>query len=191
MLTLCAAAYGSCSTMALDMDKNGVPMYTGTAEQFDEWKERASDLFHSRAGNEGLQASMALAFRGGLKDVAYEAVRKVDHKELMTVDANGKPTIKGVETLIEYVRSSLQQEAPIRVAETFELAFYDKSVWRSSSESMAAYIVRRHREFDKLKELSNHTEVSDDIKAHLLLKFSGLSMQQRSQVVASCNNSTT
>ncbi len=29
MLTLCTAAYGSCSTMALDMDKNGVPMYTG------------------------------------------------------------------------------------------------------------------------------------------------------------------
>ena len=98
--------------MALDMDKNGVPMYTGTAEQFDEWKERASDLFHSRAGNEGLQASTALALRGGLKDVAYEAVRKVDHKELMTVDCNGKPTIKGVEALIEYVRSSLQQEAP-------------------------------------------------------------------------------
>ena len=102
--------------MALDMDKNGVPMYTGTAEHFDAWKEGASDLFHSRAGNEGLQASTALALRGGLKDVAYEAVRKVDHKELMTVDGNGKPTIKGVEALIEYVRSSLQQEAPIRVA---------------------------------------------------------------------------
>ncbi len=53
---------------------------------------------------------------------------------------------------------------------------------------MAAYIVRRHREFDKLKELSAQAEVSDDIKANLLLKFSGLSMQQRSQVVASCNN---
>ena len=95
--------------------------------------------------------------------MAYEAVRKVDHKELMTVDGSGKPTINGVEALIEYVRSSLQQEAPIRVA--FELVFYDKSVWRNSSESMAAYIVRRHREFDKLKELSNHTEVSSDIKA--------------------------
>ena len=125
--------------MALEMDKNGVPIYSGAAEQFDEWKERANDLFHSRAGNEALQAATALALRGGLKDVAYEAVRKVDHKELMTVDGNGKPTIKGVEALIEHVRSSLQQEAPIRVAETFELVFYDKSVWRGSGESMAAY----------------------------------------------------
>ena len=53
-------------------------------------------------------------------------MRKVDHKELMTVDGNGKPTMKGVEVLIEYVRSSLQQGAPIRVAETFELVFYDQ-----------------------------------------------------------------
>ena len=101
-----------------------MPIYSGAAEQF-EWKARANDLFHSRAGNEPLQAATALALRGGLKDVAYEAVRKVDHKELMTVDGNGKPTIKGVEALIEHVRPSLQQEVPIRVAETFELVFYD------------------------------------------------------------------
>jgi hypothetical protein len=107
---------------------------------------------------------------------------------LLTVDAAKKPTAKGVEVLIEYVRQALQQETPIRVTETFELVFHDKTVWRANSESMAAYIVRRKREFDKLKELSSHTEVSDDIKSHLLLKFSGLSPPQRSQVVASCNN---
>jgi hypothetical protein len=82
----------------------------------------------------------------------------------------------------------LQQETPIRVAETFEQVFYDRTFRRASTESMAAYIVRRKREFDKLKEISDKTEISDDIKAHLLLKFSGLSTQQRSQVVASCAN---
>ena len=116
------------------MDKNGVPIYTGAAEQFDEWKERAINLFHSRAGSEGLQAATASALRGGLKDVAYEAVRKVEHKDLMTQDANGKPTIKGVEALIEHVRSSLQQEAPIRVAETFECVLRQVGVARFGRE---------------------------------------------------------
>ncbi len=112
------------------MDKNGVPVYTGAAEQFDGWKERAINLFHSRADSESPQAATALALRGGLKDIVYEAVRKVDHKDFMTVDGNGMRTMKGVEALMEHFRSSLQEEAPIRVAETCEFVFYDKSVWR-------------------------------------------------------------
>ena len=172
--------------MTLELDRNGVPVYSGTAENFDEWKERALDLFHSRQGQDSLQASTALALRGGLRDVAYEAARKIRHNELMTVDKDKKPTPLGVDALIEYVRATLQQEKPIRVTETFELVFYDRTVWKATSESMASYIGRRHREFDKLKELSAQTEISDDIKAHMLLKFSGLSVQQRSQVVASC-----
>jgi hypothetical protein len=174
--------------MTLELDRNGVPVYAGTAESFDEWRERALDLFHSRAGQDSLQGSTALALRGGLRDIAYEAARKIPHNELMTLTDDKKPTQKGVDALIEYVRAALQQETPIRVAETFELVFYDRTVWRLGNESMAAYIVRRKREFDRLKELSAQTEVSDDIKAHLLLKFSGLSSQQRSQVVASCAN---
>ena len=175
--------------MTLELDRNGVPVYSGTAEHFDEWKERAMDLYHGRSGQDSLQASTALALRGGLRDIAYESARKIPHDELMTLDANTKkPLPKGVEALIEYVRAALQQETPIRVAETFELVFYERTVWRDNKESMAAYIVRRKREFDKLKEISDKTEISDDIKAHLLLKFSGLSTQQRSQVVASCAN---
>ncbi len=50
--------------MALELDRNGVPAYTGAAEYFDEWKERALDLFHSRSGQDSLQASSALALRG-------------------------------------------------------------------------------------------------------------------------------
>ena len=166
-----------------------MPVYAGTAEQFDEWKERALDLYHNRAGQDSLQASTALALRGGLRDIAYESARKIPHDELMTLDASTKkPVSRGVEALIEYVRAALQQETPIRVAETFEQVFYDRTVWRANTESMAAYIVRRKREFDKLKEISNTTEISDDIKAHLLLKFSGLTTQQRSQIVASCAN---
>ncbi len=174
--------------MALELDRNGVPAYAGTAEHFDEWKERALDLFHSRCGQDSLQASTALALRGGLRDITYEAARKIPHKDLMTSESNNKPTLKDMEALIDHVRQALQQETPIRVTETFGLVFYNRAVWRTSTESMAAYIVRRKRDFDKLMERSSETEVSDDIKAHLFLKFSGLSLHQHSQVVASCNN---
>jgi hypothetical protein len=69
----------------------------------------------------------------------------------MTLDGNKKPTVRGVKAFIDYIRQALQQEAPIRVTGTFELVFYDRSVRRTSTESIAAYIVMRHREFDKLK----------------------------------------
>ena len=94
----------------------------------------------------------------------------------------------GVKLLIEIVRDALQKEGPIRVAETFEQVFYAKTVYRARGESMQAYIVRRRREFDKLGELSGSTSVSDDIKTHLLLRFSGLSMTQRTSVIASVGN---
>ena len=128
--------------MTLELDRNGVPVYSGTAENFDEWKERALDLFHSRQGQDSLQASTALALRGGLRDIAYEEARKILHNELMTLDKDKKPTPLGVDALIEYVRAALHQEKPILVTDTFELVFYDRTVWRASSESMASYIVR-------------------------------------------------
>ena len=99
--------------MTLELDRNGVPVYAGTAEHFDEWKERALDLYHSRAGQVSLQASTALALRGGLRDIAYESARKIPHDELMTLDASTKkPVSRGVEALVEYVRAALQQETP-------------------------------------------------------------------------------
>ncbi len=84
--------------------------------------------------------------------MAYEAVRKVDHKELITVDANGKPTIKVVEALIEYVRSSFQQEARYELQRRSSLCSTTRRsgaartrVWLSTSFGGT--------EFDKLKEL--------------------------------------
>ena len=72
-----AAAAAENYSMTLELDRNGVPVYAGTAEHFDEWKERALDLYHSRAGQDSLQASTALALRGGLRDIAYESARKI------------------------------------------------------------------------------------------------------------------
>ncbi len=79
--------------MTLELDRNGMPVYAGTAESFDEWRERALDLFHSRAGQDSLQGSTALALHGGFRDIAYKARN------------DKKPSQKGVDALIEYVRA--------------------------------------------------------------------------------------
>ncbi len=101
----------------------------------------------------------------------------------MTSDANNKPTVMGVEVFMVCFRQTVQQEAPTRVTEASEIVFYDHVSWRTSTQSAAAYIVRRKRELDNFKELSSQTEVSDDTKAHLLLKLSGLLLQHRQQPV--------
>merc|ERR1712194_33735 len=120
--------------------------------------------------------------------MGYEASRKATHEDLRTELKACEPSIDGVEYLIECVKEALQQEKPVREAETFDMVLYDKTVWRQRGESMATYIIRRRREFDKLKELSDKTAISEDIKCHLLLRFSGLSNFQRPQVIASCGN---
>ena len=171
---------------AVQLDRYGVPTFKGEAEHFDEWHERSIDLYYSRTGEQ--QATTAISLRGGLQDVAYEAARKIPHEKLITKDREGKPIIDGVKLLIEIVRVALQKEGPIRVTETFEQVFYAKTVYRARGESMQAYIVRRRREFDKLGELSGSTSVSDDIKTHLLLRFSGLTMTQRTSAIASVGN---
>ena len=67
--------------MALRLDRKGVPMYNGAVDLYDEWRERALYLhYYARAGNESLQMSTALALRGGLRDIAYEAAKKTPHK---------------------------------------------------------------------------------------------------------------
>jgi hypothetical protein len=63
--------------MAQELDRNGVPIYAGAADYFDEWQEQAYDLFHNRSGNDNLQGSTEVALRRGIRDVAYEAARRV------------------------------------------------------------------------------------------------------------------
>ena len=92
----------------IQLDRYGVPTYKGEAEFFDEWQERSIDLFYARTGEQ--QATTAITVRGGLQDVAYEAARKIDHQKLITKDSAGKPSVAGLQHLVEVVREALQQE---------------------------------------------------------------------------------
>eukprot|EP00971_Amphidinium_carterae_P306481 6090203-Amphidinium_carterae.1 len=53
---------------------------------------------------------------------------------------------------------------------------------------MAAFILRRKREMKELTDISPQTTVSGDVQAQLLLRFSGLTAGQRSQVIAAAGN---
>jgi hypothetical protein len=75
--------------MSIELDRNGVPQYSGASEHFNEYVERAWDLFYGREGKNSEQAATALHLRSGLSGPAYEAVRKVAHSELTTVDEEG------------------------------------------------------------------------------------------------------
>ena len=109
-----AAALGApTAAMTLELDRNGVPIYSGAPDHFDEWRERALDLWWSRAGTPQ-QASVPILLRGGLRDLAYEAARNVPHDKLVPQDAaetNVSPK-DGLDLLIETVRAALQPERP-------------------------------------------------------------------------------
>ena len=64
----------------LESDRYGVPQYAGASDQFEEYKERAWDLWYGRAGQDALQSATPVHLRAGLSSSAWEAVRKSEHK---------------------------------------------------------------------------------------------------------------
>ena len=178
----------STSLGRLDTDRYGVPQYAGEAELFEEYVERAWDLYFGREGQDSLQVSTPLHLRAQLTETAYEAVRKLDHAKLRTVTSEGKPTQEGMKLFLQVLRESLAQEAPVRVNELFLDYFYSPGVWRKGSETMQQYIVRREAAFTRLKEASSGTQVSENLKCMLLLIFSGLDAREQQSILASVNN---
>ena len=109
--------------MAIELDRNGVPIYDGSPETYDEWKDRSWDLFWARSGNDSLQIATPLSLRAGLRDSAYDTVRGLTHDKLRTIK-NDKATEEGMTLLIETVRRLVEKEIPIKRAEVFDKVFY-------------------------------------------------------------------
>ena len=172
----------------LDCDRHGVPQYAGETELFEEYVERAWDLYYGREGQESLQVSTPLHLRAQLSSTAYESVRKLDHSKLRTTTSEGRPTLDGMKLLLKTLKEAVAQEAPVRVNELFLQYFYSPSVWRKAQESMGQYIIRREADFTRLKEASSETELSDNLKCMLLLIFSGIDNKEQQNILASVNN---
>eukprot|EP00971_Amphidinium_carterae_P200765 3983905-Amphidinium_carterae.2 len=74
--------FGVCVCAAcLVLVRNDVPIYAGEAELWDEYKERAIDLYHGRQGEESKQKTTTLHLRAGLRGLAYEAVMGLKFSE--------------------------------------------------------------------------------------------------------------
>ena len=175
-------------TQRLDVDRHGVPQFTGDPELYDEYEERAWDLWHGRDGQPALQAATAVHLRAGLSGPAYEAVRKMEHSRIKTKDADGNPTDKGLKTFLDALRTAIAAVKPVRINELFLTAFYSPQVWRRPQESMQQYIIRREQDFRRLEEAGGGTSVPRSLRAMMLLLFGGLSQQEQVSVLSSVNN---
>ena len=176
------------TSMRLESDRNGVPQYDGDPELFDEYEERAWDLWHGREGQDSLQMATPVHLRSGLSATAYEAVRKLEHKTLKTKDSKGSPSEEGMKFFLKTLKDAIAAEQPVKINEVFLHAFYSPSVWRKNHESMQAYIVRREQDFRELEELGSSTMVAPELRAMMLLIFGGLDAKEQISVLSSCNN---
>ncbi|CAK9029221.1 unnamed protein product, partial [Durusdinium trenchii] len=169
-------------------DRHGVPQYSGEAELFEEYEERAWDLFHGREGQDALQIATPVHLRAGLSGAAYESVRKLEHPKLKTKTSEGKPTDAGMKLFIQTLKDSIAAELPVKTSELFFQAFYSPNVWRKNNETMQQYIVRREQDFRRLEENATGTSVPEQIRAMMLLCFGGLDPKEQTSILSSCNN---
>ena len=172
----------------LECDRYGVPQYSGDVEAFEEYTERAWDLFYGREGQDSMQIATPIHLRAGLSGHAYEAVRKLGHDKLRTSNQNGKATTVGLKLLLNTLKENIAAEMPVKTNELFFTAFYSPHVWRRPQESMQQYIIRREQDFVRLKESSPDTKISDNLRCMMLLTFSGLYQKEQLGVLASVGN---
>ena len=176
----------SFSGARLQVDRYGVPQYAG--EAYEEYAERAWDLYHGRSGSDQTQLATAVHLRSGLTGAAYESVRHLRHSELMTEDAQKKPTVKGTQLLLDTLKEAIAAEQPVKINELFLNAFYSPAVWRRPAENMQQYIVRREQDFKRLEDVLAGSSVPEHIRAMMLLLFGGLDPREQNNVLASVGN---
>ncbi|CAE7610026.1 30S ribosomal protein S1, chloroplastic [Symbiodinium microadriaticum] len=153
-----------------------------------EYVERAWDLYHSRSGSDQTQLATAVHLRSGLTGSAYEAVRLLKHTDLMTEDAQKKPTAKGTQLLLDTLKEAIAAEQPVKINELFLNCFYSPAVWRRPAENMQQYIVRREQDFKRLEDVIAGGSFPENIRAMMLLLFGGLDHGEQNNVLASVGN---
>ena len=178
----------------IEVDRKGIPLYDGDPKNFEEYAERAWDVYYGRSGQDAHQAATPVNLRGGLSSTAYDPVRKLRHIDLITLSGEGtqespkRPDPAGMQLFLNTLSGAIAIEKPVRAAELFEKTLYEPTVWRQPGESMSQYTVRRNVEFEDLKLVSPDTAISSDLQAFLLLKFSGIPKNSRAGIISSANN---
>ena len=178
----------------LELGRAGIPTYSGDVPLLNEYKQRCLDVLHGRKGQER-QIATPVDLRGGTRGPAWEAVKDIPHDELMTFrsvregkDTKDVATIDGTLLFLERIAKAVQKEEPIRATELFDKVFYAPTVWRQPSEPMHLYLQRREDEFSELSKISGDARICSDIRAWILLRFSGVPRESHHSIVASSGN---
>ena len=90
---------------------------------------------------------------------------------------------------LDAVRAALGKETSIEETEEFDRCFYDDRIHRQYGESMAAYIIRRNADFERLNRVvEGGCAIPEKFQTHVQVKYSGLNADQRRLIVSSCGN---
>lgn len=90
--------------------------------------------------------------------------------------------------LLNTLKEPITAELPVKTRELFFQAFYSPNVWRKNCESTQQCIVRREQDFKRLEDNSPGTQVSEQVRAMMLLCLGGLDPKEQTSVLSSCNN---
>ena len=157
-----------------ELTKAGFLVYSGSVQDYYEWEFRAMAKLHATKTEE--RFSLGAKLLESLRGDAYIVAQDLGHTVLKKENAIGE--------IIEAVK---KQIFPLQAQEAKELYRVGSSVGgvmsRQPGESMTSYTGRRKRWYRKLKELDNSLEISDTIRADLLLDNCGLDRKERLMIL--------
>ena len=161
---------GSYAQAEAQFTKKGAIRFGGNVREFYEWEFRTRALYESTQPDR--RGELAHTVLEGLYDNAYLVARDFGLANLIVAD--------GIPNLIQAMEEYL---FPITGVEAKEL--YDQGhkpsgpMSRQAGESLYSYISRRRRWWSVLNELDATTQLSQELRADLLLDMSGLTEQQK------------
>ena len=157
-----------------ELTKAGFLVYSGSVQDYYEWEFRAMAKLHATKTEERFSRGAKLL--ESLRGDAYIVAQDLGHTVLKKENA--------IEEIIEAVN---KQIFPLQAQEAKEPYRVGSSVGgvmsRQPGESMTSYTGRRKRWYRKLKELDNSLEISDTIRADLLLDNCGLDGKERLMIL--------
>ncbi len=88
--------------------------------------------------------------------------------------------------LLAALKGAIRGSGPSRMGEIFD-KYFDGGAQRAGT-AISPWLTQRSEVRQQLTAADTATKISDSVEAYFLLKLSGLTKPQRSQVLASCGN---
>ena len=154
--------------------RQGLFVFTGAPADFHEWEFRTMSKFQGTKDDD--KPALAGKIVEGLRDDALLIAMEIGYKELATAD--------GVANLVEKMRLSVFPYRKEEAKELYKIGHKEDGILsRQSGESMYAYCARRSRWYKALQKLDKKIEISDSIRAELLLEHARLPRLERNMTV--------